>query len=206
MDPFAPKLKKTTRPQPQNFVEALKSIGGQTVSSLGHDVIGGVGRDALNSIFGGSPRSADGFYPDQTQAESALSQERLWRQAMERQARLKEVQTTPIYDRREEEVKAQIKALQDQLKALAKDLTHLSLSAQKAIDTEIAHPGQYHVAFFEKLRRFILLLRQQVNDANSWLEASYARRRAKQFFWGGVQKSGTKFLLSQERQVAISAG
>lgn len=207
MDPFAPKTKKPVKRPAQNFVEALKSIGGHTVKTVSQDVFGGMGRDAMNSIFGGSAQSADSYPKNPYTPETPSSPESDWAAELERRQRHQEVlQATPIYDRREEEVKAQIKALQDELKALAKDLANTSFSLEKAISEEVAHPGQYHISFFEKLRRLIINLRKQVNDANNWLEASYARRQAKQHYWGGVRKAGTKFMLSQERQVATSAG
>lgn len=208
-DPFAnstskPKIKR----QSQNFVEALKSIGGHTLQSVNQDVIGGFGRDLMSGVFGGPSQSPDAFPNNNPYSPDYLkAQEQEWQRQQEKQQRHREIlNATPLYDRREEEIKKQIQALQNELKALAKDLQNLSLTTQAALNEEVAHPGQYHVNFFEKLRRFIITLRKQVADANNWLDLSYQRRQAKQHYWGGVRKGGTKFMLSQERYMATSAG
>lgn len=182
-DPFtSQKPKPVIKRQPQNFVEALKSVGGHTSQPINDENLASL--DYL--------KSSEENWPSYQEKALRRHQEVL--------------NATPLYDRREEEVKAQIKALQDELKALAKDLANLSLTTQKALDEEIASPGHYHVSFFEKLRHFIINLRKQVANANNWLELSYARRKSKQYYWSGVQKGGTKFMLSQERYMATSAG
>lgn len=177
LDPFAvTKPRNQYTKQPQNFAEALKSIGGHFQSP----------EDSINT-------------PETTSFESQESSQKLMRH--------KEVlNTTPIYDRRQEEVKAQIKQIQEELRALAKDLTNLSLTTQKALNEVIVNPGTYHISYLEKLRRFVINLRKQVQNANNWLELSYHRRQSKQHYWGSVKQSGTKFMLSQERYMATSAG
>jgi hypothetical protein len=199
--------------RPQNFLEALKSIGGQTVSSLKNDVLKGTATDALNSLSGNIPRSPqlnspygsesnlNPFYPE-------------WNQNPENQARIERhrarhreiINATPLYDRRQEETNKQIKRLQDELRALAKELANLGTSVQKAIEEEIASPGIYHLSFFEKLRQYISILRKQVAESKDWLAISNQRKSAQNVYWGNVKQSGTKFMLSHERTLATQTG
>lgn len=203
--PFQSKPKSPKRPV--SFVEALKSIGNSTVNSLKNDAIKGTLSGAMDSFFSpGTPTNHSNeanFWPN----EATSREETQWRQEQARRERHREVMTPiNIFDRHEEELKAQITSLQEQLKALAQDITNLSTQTVQAINAEIAKPGTYHINFFEKLRQFIVLLRKQVAESRNWLELSYARKRAKNSFWAGFTQSGTKFSLSSERYTNNSAG
>ena len=105
------------------MLKPLKSIGGHASQSVGHDVIGGFGRDLMNGVFGGPSGSPD-TYPNNPYSPDYLkAQEQEWQRQQDKQQRHREIlNATPLYDRREEEVKDQIQALQNELKALAKDL------------------------------------------------------------------------------------
>ena len=185
-----------------NFIEALKGIGGQTTKSLTHDVIGGVGRDFVQSLTGSNSQSSENNFSD----ERTNNTEQQIHEAIWRQERQRELSATPLFSRKEEENKAKIKAIQEELKALAKELAGLDRSLQKAIEEEIINPGSYHVNFFEKLRRIIINLRKQVNDSANWLEISAERKAARSGFWGNVKTSGSKFLMSSEHTVATQSG
>jgi hypothetical protein len=206
--PFDQKTKPKSTRTPQNFAEALKSIGGYTVQSAKRDLIGPTVKDIVNTFTGGpttnqsleNNRSADSWNNEWLRQKEIDAE-------VERRRRHQEVLATPVYDRHAEETKAQINALRQELKALAKELGTLANSTAKAIDEEIENPGTYHVNFFVKLKKFIIMLRQQVADSKNWLDVSYARKSAKNYYWGaGVGKSGTKYMLSSERYMATSAG
>jgi hypothetical protein len=195
--------------QHANFIEALKSIGSSTVKSVKDDVLKGTGTDLLNqtvSPTNQSPFPESQFSPDMFQPDWFREQGPDIESEVARRQRHSELNLTPLFDRREEEIKAQIKSLREELAALAKDLGNLGRTVQVAIDEEISHPGTYHVNYFEKLKKFILNLRKQVNQSASWLEVSYARKASKKHYWGGVQKGGTKFMLSHDRSVATQTG
>lgn len=185
-----------------NFIEALKSIGGQTTKSLTQDVIGGVGRDFVQSLTGSKTHASE----DNITGEKTNNTEQQIREAIWRQERQRELNATPLFSRKEEENKTRIKVIQEELKALAKDLAGMDKQLEKAIEEEIINPGTYHVNFFEKLRRIIINLRKQVNDSANWLEISAERKAAKGSFWGNVKTSGSKFLMSQEHTVATQSG
>jgi hypothetical protein len=190
--------------QPQNFVEALKSIGGHTVKSLTNDVIKPILPDAFNSITGSQSQSQESTQPPAWNKEWLQPQDT--NQEVQRQLRHREVIQTQVFDRRQEEIKAQIKALREELKALAGEIAALAQNTQQAIEAEIENPGTYHVSFFEKLKRSLILLRKQVAESQNWLELSYQRRQSKNAYWSGFKKSGTKFSMSHERAIATSAG
>lgn len=203
---FNPPARKKKR-QPVNFAEALKSIGGQTAKSIKDDLIVGVGQDAVGSVTG-SPGSnlEQSQSPDQPSAEFIQNQEHQINQEAALRQRHKEVIAMPVYDRREEEIKSEITLLQEELKKLAQEIAVLGISTQKAVEEELVDPGTYHLGYFQKLRRFIVLLRKQVSESKNWLAVSYQRKQSQKAYWGGVKKSGTKFMLSQERYMATSAG
>lgn len=194
---FQPK-KPTNQRSHANFIEALKSIGGQTASSFGGDVIGGVTKDFIQDITGSRP--------DAKHQENSQDIEAKIRQQTEALQRHREVTETKIFDRKEEEVKAKIAAIKEQLQFLVKELAGMDKELEKAIEEEIVNPGTYHLSFFEKLRKFLIDLRKRVADSANWLEISAQRKAAQQGYWGNVKKAGTKYLLSQERTLATQAG
>lgn len=191
-------IRPTAQKSHANFIEALKSIGGQTVNSFAGDVVGGVSRDFIQNLTGSGaiPRNP----------ESDLDTEARIRAEQQRLERHREVAETKVFDRKELETKTKIRVIQDELQLLAKELAGMDQQLEKAIQEEITNPGTYHLNFFEKLRRFLLDLRKRVADSTNWLEISNQRKAAQQGFWGNVGKSGTKYLLSQERTVATQSG
>jgi hypothetical protein len=197
--------------QNTSFVEALKNIGSGTVKSLKDDVASGVVNDVFDSTFSSPSTANNNFFdnhpsPDMFRPDWNLEQDRVMDAEVDRRQRHRELNLTPIFDRRDQEIKAQIKSLREELVALAKDLSNLGSSVQTAIEGEISQPGTYHVHYFEKLKKFIINLRRQVNESSSWLEISSSRKQAKNHYWGNVKKSGTKFMLSHDRNVATQTG
>lgn len=194
---FQPK-KPASQKNHASFIEALKSIGSQTASSLGGDVVGGVAKDFVHDLTGSR-------IPRRDQENSQDIESRIRQEALALQ-RHREVNETKIFDRKEEEVKAKIAAIKEQLKLLIKELAGMDKELEKAIEEETVNPGTYHLNFFEKLRTFLLDLRKKVADSANWLEVSNQRKASQQGYWGNVKRSGTKYLLSQERTLATQAG
>lgn len=203
---FQAKPKPQVR-RPANFAEALMEIGGQAVSQA-KNVASGVLSGSLDSLTGNYPSgSADHMPNSQSDFERALrEQEEQFKREQARLQRHREVIATPIFNRQEEETKKQIEVLQDELKKLAQEIGKMESSVNRAIKEEVVEPGTYHVNFFVKLREFLVQLRKKVTESQDWLAASYQRKQKKNVFWGGVKKSGTKFMLSQERYMSTQAG
>lgn len=195
---FQPQKPATQRSH-ANFIEALKSIGTQTVSSIGKDVVGGVTKNFVQDLTGSR------IDQPEKQQNSQEIEARIKSEALALQ-RHREITETKIFDRKEEEVKAKISAIKEQLKLLIKELAGMDKELEKAIEEEIVNPGTYHLNFFEKLRKFLIDLRKRVADSANWLEISSQRKAAQQGYWGNVKKSGTKYMLSQERTLATQAG
>jgi len=169
--------KKPAVRKPTSFVEALLENGGRTAPKRVSQV--------------------SEYSPDlNRQWEDREAQAR--REQMLRQ-RHQEVISTKVFDREEEETKNKIKELIAELKKLTAELGDMASGARKAIEEEIVHPGTYHVAFFEALKRFLVNLRKRVSESKNWLAISSQRKNKKNHFWGQVDKSGTKYMLSQER-------
>jgi hypothetical protein len=173
---FTTKKPKPRLQKPDNFVEALRGTG--------------------------SPRKDPSIEYKRRlrESENKILADRL------RMERHKEVIETQVFSRAEEEIKAEIVKIQQELKKLAKELAQMDQGAQKAAEEELVNPGTYHLAFFEKLRSFLLQLRKKVAESENWLAISSQRKRRQNYYWKGVNKSGTKFMLSQERYMSTQAG
>lgn len=206
--PFATKPKKKKVVSNVSFVEALKNIGGDVGSSIKKDVVQGTARGVLDSISGRFPgTTTSDKQPDLRHFEQQAQKEQ--QQQAESFAKLqrhKEVMAKPVFDRHEEEVKKQIQALRQELQALAKEVALVGSSMQKAIEEEIAHPGTYHVSFFEKLRSILIIMRKQASESRNWLALSSQRKAKKGGYWQNVKKSGSRYMLSGERSVVTQTG
>jgi hypothetical protein len=202
-NPFQPRPRPNSK-SPTSFIEALKSIGGQTVKSATKDLVGGVGRDFVQSLAGG-PGYQNQSETKRTNEWEQNPEERIREEAWKIQ-RHRELTETRVFNRKEEEAKAQIKVVQEELAFLVKELAGIDVQLEKAIKEEIITPGTYHVNFFQKLRRLLLDLRKRVSDSSAWLDTAGSRKNAQDGYWGKVATNGTKFMLSQERTMATQAG
>lgn len=217
---------KPTRTSSQNvynsnssnpFARAIQEIGGTTVKQAA-SLPGQMVADAFESIFGTSTNST------QNQPDAAPSNLNPFAQALENQTtpekmaeferekfsavRHKEIQMTEVFNLREAKDKELIKQLQEQLRALAKEVKALDGSVKTAIHADVVDPGTYHVHFFQQLLNFVILMRKRVQEANTWIENFHSRAKKQGVFWGQVynKKGGTAYLMSQEHQVARNVG
>lgn len=197
MAQFATK-KKQTHYKNDNVLEALGSVS-TSVGSTTAAEFSKIGADIVNSLIGGAPRSGD-LQPNQAIEFGEKPVE---------QAPVQPVRTETIHrpnvDIIEMETKKQLDAIRTELKALIVSLKNLHNEVSTAVSQEVVHPGVYHLNFYEQLRTFIHVLRQQVEDSRSWL-ASFNTRKKKMGYWGMFKKHGTTFGLSSERSLATSAG
>lgn len=181
-----------------SFLEAL--------TELGH-IPGEIAQEALDQITGtktgelkpNQPINLDQIKEKQEQKENefrGFNQDFL---DIRRQEKL-------IWTRRQQETELQIKALIVELKKLAQLTTSLAKEVKIAAEQVPVEPGSYHLTFFEKLRQTILLFKQHIEQAASWLQSSNQKAQKRNYYWSQVRKSGTKFMLSQERYMATQAG
>ncbi|MBI5018656.1 hypothetical protein HZB58_00025 [Candidatus Gottesmanbacteria bacterium] len=197
MAQFATK-KKQTHYKNDNVLEALGSVP-TSVGSTTASEFSKIGADIVNSLIGGTPRSGD-LAPNQTIEFGEKPVEQAPVQPMRT-----ETMHRPNVDIIEMETKKQLDAIRAELKALIVSLKNLHNEVSTAVSQEVVHPGVYHLNFYEQLRTFIHVLRQQVEDSRSWL-ASFNTRKKKMGYWGMFKKHGTTFGLSSERSLATSAG
>lgn len=111
-----------------------------------------------------------------------------------------------IFHQAEQETKLQIQALQAELKKLAESTGKLTREVAVAVSQPPIHSGPYHVSFLEKLRYWLVLLKKRIDESTTWLSEFNQRSKKKNYYWSQVKKSGTKFMLSQERYMTNQAG
>lgn len=194
-----------------SFLESLKGLG-SSVKNQSKDAVGGVGKGVVNQIFGqsGSLNNQRGEL-NQNQPfnfkDYLQSQERQIeaRQKHQLENQLKREQL--VFSRKDEQAKLQIKSIQEELKKLAQETQGLSQEVKKAVFNGVIEPGVYHFNFFDRIRNLIILMRKQVAESRSWLQTFNRRKKHRQgFYWAQSKKSGTKYMLSQERTLATQTG
>jgi len=111
-----------------------------------------------------------------------------------------------VFNQNNQETQAQIKAIQEELKALVGSVKNLDKEVDKAVEQIPAHPGVYHLNFLEKLKQAVVLLKKRVEEASSWLELFNRKQAKKRGYWPQTRKLGTQFSESGERYVATSTG
>jgi len=194
-NPFNQKQKKTQGTT--NVIETLKGFG----SSFK--------KQAKDATFGipSKPQSGD-LKPEQSfNFEDYLKSKERQIVTREKQKYERKIQEERlVFHHKQEETKLQIKAVQEELKKLATTTSGLSVEVKKAVFSAVVTRGTYHENFFDRIRNLIELARKKLVESKSWLETFNQRSQKKSHYWGQVKKSGTKYMLSQERYTATSVG
>lgn len=204
-----PKKKGPKNQYNNNFLEALRDLGSGFADSAVKDLGGGLAKDAFGQLTG--RQNSGDLKPNQdfdltkareTQQRKVESQSREFYQDyldIRRQEKL-------VYSRVEQETKLQIAAILEELKKIALSTKNLAQEVETAAAQVPVDPGSYHLTFFEKLRETLILLRKRLDDSATWLAAFSQRSKRRNHYWGQFKKSGSKFLLSQERYMSTQAG
>ncbi len=190
--------KKQTHYKNDNVLEALSSVPSGVASTTVTE-FGKIGADIVSAFLGSTPRSGE-LKPNQPIELGEKQPE----QAPVQPQRIETI-SKPNVDVLELETKKQLEAIRAELKALIASLKNLHQEVQTAVSQEVVNPGVYHLNFFEQLKTFIKVLRQQIEDSRTWL-AAFTTRKKKIGYWGMFKKHGTTFGLSSERSLATSAG
>ncbi len=191
MTPKGQSIKSKTLPK--DLIEALRDLG----TGLGTDVQEQTGirpRRTSQTVFSQEPN------PFENREFEEISGRRL------RQAEVVRRQEKLVFSAKEQETKAKVTALQEEVKKLASATKNLTKEVEIAAAETPVRPGIYHETFFEKLISFVKSLTKKIEDASVWLAAWNSRAKKRPFYWAQVQKSGTKFMLSGERYMATQAG
>lgn len=204
------KKKQKQAYQSDSFFEALRELGNQTAKSS-KDAVSGIGSDMVRQVtpggltrqpISGEIRPNESFSIEEEiirRVEERRRQERAHFEYVRRQEKL-------VFSRKQEEIKAQITAIQEELKKLIGEAAGLAQEVEVAVEQAVVEPGVYHLNFFYKLRQLLILLRKKIADSKTWMHQVNTRSKRRSFYWAQVKKSGTKFLLSQERYMSTQAG
>lgn len=205
MDPFSGSKKKKA-PNYNNFLEAFKDIGSSTVKSFAKDVVGGVGKSAVNVLTKGQTQSEQKPQESFNFEEYLNQQERVIKQRERQRFESIRREEQVIFSREQQQVKVQIESIQVQIQQMAKEQVGLMAEIDQAASQAIVNPGIYHQNFFERLAHLIKLARKKISESRSWLALHNHRSKSRQGYWQGVKNSGTSFMLSGERTTATQTG
>ena len=189
-----------------SILEALRGIGQSTGSSFKKDLVKKVPEDAAEMFF--RPQRFQGELKP-NESVNVDPRESEIRSSFERRLRQQDVvrrQEFQVYSAQKEVDKKRVEALQAEVIELAKGIENFDKEVKVAAIQQTVNPGVYHEAFFTKLISFIKSLRKKVNDASAWLSTANKRAKKQPYYWRQFKKSGTKFMLSQERYMSTQAG
>ena len=121
------------------------------------------------------------------------------------------VEQTDIFDARKEQVQKEIEDIRKELKSLAKEISKFYAEVDLTLDQNVADPGMkgtYHINFFQKLKQFIILLRQKVHSARTWAKQMKAKKKKRSvrqgLDFGGNEAKATHDMLHHERSNAYT--
>ena len=204
--------KKSKKPLTQaNPLESLKDLGTGVAKSLKEDLIEKTPRDFMDQLFGPKPQKYSGeiLIGETLEIREIMTGEHEEKQRLraqlflERSIRLEE---QSHINKKTNELKIQLKAIQEEVLILAQNTQGLSKEIQIATMQAPIEPGIYHLVFFEKLLEFIKSFRKRIEEASVWLHSTNTRA-AKKNVWGArYKKHGAKYLLSGEHYLSRSAG
>jgi len=209
---MAPSPKSTSKvPNPANFLEALRGLRDvpgdfkqeakiQVTKMFTQDVpemLGLKSSGTLNPNESVSLNQLDSAKKEGFDTANRQFEMRLHQMRQEDEARAR---------KQEQIIREQIKSIQEEVKLLAKSAGELTQEIEVATFQAVRNPGAYHQTFFAHLRTIIVAMRKRVVDSRHWLAEFNGRARKKSHYWGNVQKSGTKYMLSSERYMVTSTG
>lgn len=191
------------RPAPANFLEALRELRSDAASEAKVQVTKVFTEDIPQALgLSGTLQPNESF----SLADVEAAEKRGEQKATSRLGNRLE-QERLVFLRSENDKKAQIQSVLEEIARLAKSVGDLGKEVQIASMQAPVSPGIYHKNFFAQLRSFIADIKRQVAQSKHWLAITNSRAAKRQgFFWGQAQRSGTKFLLSQERYMATTTG
>lgn len=193
-----------------SFLEAFKSIGTGLSDSLKEDVVKGTARSFADQLFNrqGTNNKSGVLSADQSvDFGKILEKERKQTENVVRSFYERTRSTEKlVFSQKEEEVKLKIKALREEVKSLIKATVNVAKEVEKVALEEVISPGDYHVSFFEKIKSYLILARKNIEQSKTWLSLWQSRSKKRNYYWGQFKKSGTKFLLSQERYMSTQMG
>lgn len=214
---------KTVKTQKNdNPVEQLRGMGQSVVKDVA-GLAGDVAEDALSSLLGTPPKNhnqgtmqpgqpIDLSTPpppayDTRPARFPGMPEYPGMPGGRREVRAPGIAQETINRLREQEgrIMHEIEAVRQELRLLVATLKNVDQSIVNAVDGQMVDPGEYHLAFLERIKTVLKLIRQNLQSSNSWLNVMKTRKKQKGF-WAQYKKKGTEWGLNNERSVATQVG
>jgi hypothetical protein len=193
-----------------NPLESLKDIGGDAVKSLKEDLLVKTPKDFMDQLFG--PRqsfSGEIIAGESLEINEVLTGQHKEKQILRQQLQLERTlsfEEKESINRKSNELKIQLKAIQEEILYLTLSTQDLGEETQLAAMQASVEPGIYHLLFFEKLLEFIKSFRKKIEEAGVWLHATNQRAAKKNSWAARYKKHGAKYLLSGEHYLTRSAG
>jgi hypothetical protein len=110
------------------------------------------------------------------------------------------VDTRELFAAQAEKNLKELQATRDELKMLAQDVKDLDKEIDLALSREVVDPGTSGIGFFNffhKLREWIMLLRQQVHSAKTWMSTASGK---------GKKGRGSAFSFKKSKNVHDAMG
>ncbi len=189
-----------------SFLESLRGIGSNTVSSAKNDLLRPGMKDIFDSL---SPFSNPQNDQQIDQREKPALEGNFWKEGSYQQKRQLEIvkrEEKVVFTRQERETQAQVQNLQTEIKKLAVATGELAKEVQVAAMQEEVNPGVYHVNFLQKLFLWVKSLTAQVKESSYCLSIFNKKSQKKKGYWDQLKKSGSSFSLHHDRAVATQAG
>lgn len=208
------KLKNLTQARQANVLESLKDIGSGTTKSLKEDLLAPASKDFFNQLlrsrmqnkhFTGEIKPGEEVAMNSVFTGQREKEEKLKSQlALERRLREDERSLT---ERKAQELRVQLHAIMQELKAIAVSTPQLVREVEIAAVQAPVNPGVYHLRFFEKLFEFVQSFRKNIKETSAWLHTINKRASKGKNVWGANYKQMKgKYLLSSEHYLQRSAG
>lgn len=209
-DPKGKSQKRTVQPNSLETLKEFKNIGKDAASKMRQEAAQ-LPRDFMQELLGIQKSAVSGeiYAGESVEMNEVMSgKHEILRQQRKREVFIKEVMREEFRqkEKKTNELRMQLKALQEEIIVLAQNTENLAEETQVAAMQAPVDPGEYHVIFFEKLLGFIKSFRKKIEEAKTWLHA-VNKRTAKKNAWGAnYKKHGAKYLLSGEHYLTRSAG
>jgi hypothetical protein len=121
------------------------------------------------------------------------------------------VEQTDIFDQRKKEEKRQIEQIRQELEKLSDEIADFYKEVDITLQKRTPDPGlegTYYKNFFEKLKAFIILLRQKVRSAKTWArqmrQKKKKQKRKRGLNFSANEAKATHDMLHHERYNAYS--
>ena len=110
-----------------------------------------------------------------------------------------------LFSVREQQIAKEIEAIRVELITLVKTVKEVDFTITKAVMEIPVKPGVYHVRFLERIRRLLKLIREKLENSQTWLK-QFMSKKKQRMYWSLYKKKGTSFGLSGERVVSTQTG